>query len=245
MLAESEGEKGGLKRSLGALNLVTLGIGAIIGTGIFVLTGTVAASYAGPAVVISFVIAGIVSAFAGLCYAEFSALIPIAGSAYSYAYTTLGEIVAWMIGWALILEYAFGAATVAVGWSGYVSSLLANFGLYLPAQWTAAPGTDMVMAGGHWAKAASFSAAQLDSLTHAAGAASPAAHLAAVFSLPAFIGILAVTAILVIGIQESATVNNAIVAVKISVLLIFIGLGINFIFLTGHMSVATANWTPF
>ncbi|HEY2905744.1 MAG TPA: amino acid permease, partial [Vicinamibacterales bacterium] len=174
-------------------------------------------------------------AFAGLCYAEFSALIPIAGSAYSYAYTTLGEIVAWMIGWALILEYAFGAATVAVGWSGYVSSLLANFGLYLPAQWTAAPGTDMVMAGGHWAKAAGLTAAQLTGLT----------HMAAVFNVPAFLGILAVTAILVIGIQESATVNNAIVAVKISVLLIFIGLGINFIFLTGHMSVATTNWTPF
>jgi APA family basic amino acid/polyamine antiporter len=235
MLSESEGEKGGLKRSLGALNLVTLGIGAIIGTGIFVLTGTVAATYAGPAVVISFIIAGIVSAFAGLCYAEFSALIPIAGSAYSYAYTTLGEIVAWMIGWALILEYAFGAATVAVGWSGYVSSLLANFGMYIPAQWTGAPGTDMVMLGGHWQKAAGLTAEQLTGLT----------HMAAVFNLPAFIGILAVTAILVIGIQESATVNNAIVAVKISVLLIFVGLGINFIFLTGHMSVATANWHPF
>ena len=144
MLAESEGEKGGLKRSLGPLNLVTLGIGAIIGTGIFVLTGEVAASYAGPAVVISFVIAAIASAFAGLCYAEFSALIPIAGSAYSYGYTTLGEIVAWIIGWALILEYAFGAATVAVGWSGYISSLLANFHVYIPAALTAAPGTELV-----------------------------------------------------------------------------------------------------
>ncbi len=235
MLAESEGEKGGLKRSLGALNLVTLGIGAIIGTGIFVLTGTVAASYAGPAVVISFVIAGIVSAFAGLCYAEFSALIPIAGSAYSYAYTTLGEIVAWVIGWALILEYAFGAATVAVGWSGYVSSLLANFGMYIPAQLTAAPGTDLVQVGGHWVKAAAVMGDQ------AAGMP----HMTAVFNLAAFLGILAVTTILVIGIKESANVNNAIVAVKISVLLIFIGLGVNFIFLTGHMSVATANWHPF
>ncbi len=235
MLSESEGEKGGLKRSLGALNLVTLGIGAIIGTGIFVLTGTVAASYAGPAVVISFVIAGVVSAFAGLCYAEFSALIPIAGSAYSYAYTTLGEIVAWVIGWALILEYAFGAATVAVGWSGYVSSLLANFGIYIPAQLTAAPGTDLVQIGGHWQKAAAVVGDQ------AAGMP----HMSAVFNLAAFLGILAVTTILVIGIKESANVNNAIVAVKISVLLIFIGLGVNFIFLTGHMSVATANWHPF
>ncbi|HEY7856139.1 MAG TPA: amino acid permease, partial [Terriglobales bacterium] len=133
MLAETEGEHGGLKRALGPLNLVTLGIGAIIGTGIFVLTGTVAALNAGPAVILSFIIAAIASAFAGLCYAEFSALIPIAGSAYSYGYTTLGEIVAWVIGWALVLEYAFGAATVAVGWSGYIGSLLANFGLYLPA----------------------------------------------------------------------------------------------------------------
>jgi APA family basic amino acid/polyamine antiporter len=235
MLAESEGEKGGLKRSLGALNLVTLGIGAIIGTGIFVLTGTVAAQYAGPAVVISFIIAGIVSAFAGLCYAEFSALIPIAGSAYSYAYTTLGEIVAWVIGWALILEYAFGAATVAVGWSGYVSSLLANFNMYLPAQLTGAPGTDLVQVNGHWQKAASLMGDQAAGLP----------HMMAVFNLPAFIGILAVTAILVIGIKESANVNNAIVAVKISVLLIFIGVGANFLFFAGHMSVATANWHPF
>ena len=235
MLSESEGEKGGLKRSLGSLNLITLGIGAIIGTGIFVLTGTVAAQYAGPAVVISFIIAGIASAFAGLCYAEFSALIPIAGSAYSYAYTTLGEIVAWIIGWALILEYAFGAATVAVGWSGYISSLLANFGLYIPAQLTAAPGTDLVLQNGHWVKAAALTADQLTGLQ----------HMSSVFNLPAFIGILAVTTILVIGIKESANVNTAIVAVKVSVLLIFIGLGVNFIFLTGHLDVAKANWTPF
>ena len=235
MLAESEGEKGGLKRSLGPLNLITLGIGAIIGTGIFVLTGTVAAQYAGPAVVISFIIAGVASAFAGLCYAEFSALIPIAGSAYSYAYTTLGEIVAWIIGWALILEYAFGAATVAVGWSGYIVSLLDGFGIYIPAALTAAPGTDLVLQGGHWVKAASLTADQLVGLQ----------HMTASFNLPAFLGILAVTAILVKGIKESANVNTAIVAVKVSVLLIFIGLAANFIFLAGHLDVAKANWTPF
>ena len=235
MLSESEGEKGGLKRSLGPLNLVTLGIGAIIGTGIFVLTGTVVASYAGPAVVISFIIAGVASAFAGLCYAEFSALIPIAGSAYSYAYTTLGEIVAWIIGWALILEYAFGAATVAVGWSGYVSSLLANFHIYLPAQMTAAPGTDLVLIGGRWQQTASVMGQQLAGLP----------HMVAHFNAAAFLGILAVTTILVIGIKESANVNTAIVAVKVSVLLIFIGLGIQFIFLSGHLAVATANWHPF
>jgi APA family basic amino acid/polyamine antiporter len=235
MLSESEGEAGGLKRSLGPLNLVTLGIGAIIGTGIFVLTGTVAASYAGPAVVISFIIAGIASAFAGLCYAEFSALIPIAGSAYSYGYTTLGEIVAWIIGWALILEYAFGAATVAVGWSGYIGSLLANFNIYIPPSLTGAPGTDLVMIDGHWTQAAAVMGKDLTGLQ----------HMTTSFNLMAFLGILAVTVILVIGIKESANVNTAIVAVKVSVLLIFIGLASQFLFLAGHLSVATANWHPF
>jgi len=122
MLGETEGEKGGLRRALGPFNLITLGIGAIIGTGIFVLTGPVAATTARPAIVLSFMVAGLACAFAGLCYAEFAALIPIAGSSYSYGYTTLGEMVAWVIGWALVLEYAFGAATVAVGWSGYVGA---------------------------------------------------------------------------------------------------------------------------
>src|ERR1700723_273468 len=116
--AENEGESG-LKRALGPLNLITLGIGAIIGAGIFVLTGTAAAQFAGPAIVLSFVVAGIGCVFAGLCYAEFAAMIPIAGSAYTYGYATLGELVAWIIGWDLVLEYAFGAATVASGWAGY------------------------------------------------------------------------------------------------------------------------------
>src|SRR5712692_8076630 len=113
-----------LKRALGPLNLVTLGIGAIIGAGIFVITGQAAAQFAGPAIVISFVLAGIACAFAGLCYSEFASMIPIAGSAYTYSYATLGELVAWIIGWDLVLEYAFGAATVASGWSGYFVSLL-------------------------------------------------------------------------------------------------------------------------
>ena len=127
MLSQEAGEEGEhtLKRSLGALNLITLGIGAIIGAGIFVLTGQAAALHAGPAVSLSFVLAGIVCAFAGLCYAEFASIIPIAGSAYTYGYATLGEFVAWIIGWDLVLEYAFGAATVASGWSGYFNSLLA------------------------------------------------------------------------------------------------------------------------
>src|SRR5256714_2415018 len=128
-----------LKRVLGALNLTTLGIGAIIGAGIFVLTGTAAARYAGPGVVLSFVLAGLGCLFAGLCYAEFAAMIPIAGSAYTYGYATLGELVAWIIGWDLILEYLFGAATVAVGWSGYFVAFLKELGVDLPAAWTQAP----------------------------------------------------------------------------------------------------------
>src|SRR6266540_291607 len=128
-----------LRRALGALNLTTLGIGAIIGAGIFVLTGTAAANYAGPAIVYSFILAGLGCLFAGLCYAEFAAMIPIAGSAYTYGYATLGELVAWVIGWDLILEYLFGAATVAVGWSGYFVAFLKELGVTLNPAWTQAP----------------------------------------------------------------------------------------------------------
>src|SRR6202789_1017414 len=133
-----------LKRSLGPVNLITLGIGAIIGAGIFVLTGQAAALHAGPAVALSFVVAGITCAFAGLCYAEFASIIPIAGSAYTYGYATLGELVAWIIGWDLCLEYAFGASTVASGWAGYFNSLLQQFHIYLPPQITATTGTPLV-----------------------------------------------------------------------------------------------------
>src|SRR6266480_492423 len=134
ILSEAEEHsKHSLKRALGPVHLVSLGIGAIIGAGIFVLTGTAAAKYAGPAIVLSFVLAGAACAFAGLCYAEFASLIPIAGSAYTYGYATLGEIFAWIIGWDLILEYAFGAATVASGWSGYVRAFLRDVGWNLPA----------------------------------------------------------------------------------------------------------------
>ena len=135
----AEGQEVTLKRALGALNLTMLGIGAIIGAGIFVLTGTAAAQYAGPAIVLSFVLAGTGCLFAGLCYAEFAAMIPIAGSAYTYGYATLGELVGWIIGWDLILEYLFGAATVAVGWSGYFVAFLKELGMNLPAAWTQAP----------------------------------------------------------------------------------------------------------
>src|SRR6202167_1469798 len=142
--AQGDAEGQSLKRALTATNLMTLGIGAIIGAGIFVLTGTAAAQYAGPAIVWSFVLAGIGCLFAGLCYAEFASMIPIAGSAYTYGYATLGELVAWIIGWDLILEYALGAATVASGWSGYVLSFLQDFGIHLSPMLAGAPGTVFV-----------------------------------------------------------------------------------------------------
>src|SRR6186713_3349842 len=145
----SEAERqSGLKRVLGPMNLVSLGIGAIIGTGIFVLTGQAAAMHAGPAIVLSMVLAAVVSALAGLCYAEFASTVPIAGSAYTYSYATLGEFVAWIIGWDLVLEYALGAATVAVGWSGYFVRVLADVGIHFPAVVSAAPGTVLVAADG-------------------------------------------------------------------------------------------------
>ena len=185
-----------LKRVLGPINLVTLGIGAIIGTGIFVLTGQAAAQYAGPAIVLSMVLAGFASALAGLCYSEFASTVPIAGSAYTYGYATLGEFFAWVIGWDLILEYALGAATVAVGWSGHLTSFLHDFvGIDLPASVAGAPCT----------------------IIHAAGC-----NEQAVFNLPAVLITLAVTALIVIGIKESANVNTAIVMVKVTVVLIVI-----------------------
>src|SRR6476659_5839601 len=145
--AEESGEHS-LNKTLGTTALTLLGVGAIIGTGIFVLTGQAAGKHAGPAVVISMVLAGVVSALAALCYSEFASSVPISGSAYAYGYATLGEFVAWVIGWDLILEYAFGAATVAVGWSGNVVSLLADFGIHFPVTLSAAPGTVVGMAGG-------------------------------------------------------------------------------------------------
>src|ERR1039457_2914382 len=172
--AQQEGEYT-LKRALSSLNLIALGIGAIIGAGIFVLTGSAAAQYAGPAIVLSFVLAGVGCVFAGLCYAEFASLIPIAGSAYTYGYATLGEIFAWIIGWDLILEYAFGAATVASGWSANVFQLLQRLGIYLPPRFMATPGTDLVQYQGLWRKLATIlptlqtRGVDPGSLTHAQG----------------------------------------------------------------------------
>jgi APA family basic amino acid/polyamine antiporter len=185
-----------LKRALGALNLTTLGIGAIIGTGIFVLTGTVAALNSGPAVVLSFAIAGVASIFAALCYSEFASLVPMAGSAYTYGYATLGELIAWIIGWDLILEYALGAVTVAIGWSGYVVSFLHDVGINVPCALSAARGTVVACADGSQATA--------------------------IFNLPAVIIIALVTTLLVIGIKESANVNSVIVIIKVAVVLLFI-----------------------
>jgi APA family basic amino acid/polyamine antiporter len=197
----SEGGAHTLRRSLGPINLITLGIGAIIGAGIFVLTGTAAAQFAGPAIVLSFVVAGVGCVFAGLCYAEFASMIPIAGSAYTYGYTTLGELTAWIIGWALCLEYAFGAATVAVGWSGYVSSLLGYFGVKMPFNLT--PSVAMTLFGHPFA-------AKVD-----------------IFALCA---IIVVTTVLVIGVKESANFNSAAVIIKVSVVLFFIGIATIFTF---------------
>jgi APA family basic amino acid/polyamine antiporter len=192
-----------LRRVLGPLQLIALGIGAIIGTGIFVLSGQAAAANAGPAIVLSMVIAGVTSALAALCYAEFAAAVPVAGSAYTYAYATLGEFIAWIIGWDLILEYALGAATVAVGWSGNVVSLLADFGLHLPAAISAAPGTVIATGDGH--------------------------TTTAVFNLPAVLVTVLVTWLLVRGVKESATVNTIIVFVKVAIILLVIGTGLAFI----------------
>jgi APA family basic amino acid/polyamine antiporter len=228
-----------LKRALGPVNLITLGIGAIIGAGIFVLTGAAAAQYAGPAIVLSFILAGIACAFAGLCYSEFASLIPIAGSAYTYGYATLGEIFAWIIGWDLILEYAFGAATVASGWSGYVNSLLQDWGIHLPPSLTATPGTEMVFYHGRWERLGTIQV-----LLDKAGVASGSLpHTTGSFNLVAFIAICLVTVILVIGIQESANFNSAVVIIKVAIVLVFIGIAANYVL--KNPGVATAHWHPF
>src|SRR5712675_454863 len=234
--AEAAGEstEHTLRRALGALNLTTLGIGAIIGAGIFVLTGTAAARYAGPAIVLSFIVSGFGCLFAGLCYAEFASMIPIAGSAYTYGYATLGEFVAWIIGWDLVLEYAFGAATVASGWSGYFVGLLQDFHIHIPPQLTTTPGTVLYLFNDRWQALAALPAG-VDA------AALP--HVTGVFNLVAFLAITVVTTILIIGIQESANLNTAIVIVKLSVVGIFLVLGIGF--LLKHPALAHANWTPF
>jgi basic amino acid/polyamine antiporter, APA family len=238
-LQQEAGEEGEhtLRRSLGPVNLITLGIGAVIGAGIFVLTGQAAALHAGPAIALSFVIAGITCAFAALCYAEFASIIPIAGSAYTYGYATLGELVAWIIGWDLVLEYAFGAATVASGWSGYLLSLLEQLG-FTPsasvARFTTTYGNVLYFYHNNWQPMASLPpGVTIAGLPYTTG----------IFNVIAFLAILGITAVLVVGIKESANLNSAIVMVKLGVVAIFLFLGIGF--LIHHPDLARANWHPF
>ncbi|MGE3713040.1 MAG: amino acid permease, partial [Alphaproteobacteria bacterium] len=210
-LIQAETERSELQRSLSAANLVSLGIGCIIGAGIFVMTGQAAAQYAGPAIMISFVIAGLCCAFAGLCYAELASMLPVSGSAYSYAYASLGEVVAWIMGALLLLEYGVASSTVAVGWSGYVASFLeGTMGIVIPEH----------------LRTATISMTENHELVFNNS-----------FNLPAFLGILIVTLLLVKGVKESATVNNVIVAIKVAVILLFIA--------AGAFYVNPDNWHPF
>lgn len=215
LIAESEGAHG-MKRELNALNLVSLGIGSVVGAGIFVLAGTSAAQYAGPAIVFSFIIAGLGCLFAGLCYAEFATMIPVAGSAYTYTYATMGEFFAWIIGWDLILEYLFSGAAVAVSWSAAIQGLLAEFGITIPAVVGQAP---FALDHGH------------------------ITTTGAIINLPAVFISVALTVILVIGIRESARFNNTMVFIKVGVLLVLIAYGAWWIF--RHLELARQNLTPF
>jgi APA family basic amino acid/polyamine antiporter len=219
LLEESGDREHALKRTLGPVSLVALGIGAIIGAGIFSLTGTAAAENAGPAIVLSFVVAAIGCGFAGVCYSEFASMIPIAGSAYTYAYATMGELLAWIIGWDLILEYALGAATVSVSWASHLADLLSRFGLVLPPQLVASPFELVKMPGGGMGT------------------------MHGIVNLPAIFIIGIITVILIIGIQESAGVNTLIVVLKVSVVIIFIAIGWGYINGANHVPFVPPNTT--
>ncbi len=209
--AEAGEDAHGLKKALGPIHLVALGVGAIIGAGLFSLTGIAAANNAGPAVTLSFVVAAIGCAFAGLCYSEFSTMIPIAGSAYTYSYATMGELLAWVIGWDLVLEYAVGASTVAVSWSGYLRSLLLDWGIHLDPRWMNSP----------------FATFKLDNGQQGHG----------IVNLPAIFIVVCVSILLIVGIQESARTNAVIVALKVSVVILFI--------LFGWAYIQTKNYHPY
>ena len=221
---QRETQSSELKRTLGKWNLLLLGVGCIIGAGIFVRTGSAAALHAGPAVLLSFVVAGIVCAFAGLCYAELSSTLPVSGSAYTYGYTTLGEFVAWIMGALLLLEYGLAASVVAVGWGGYVVSLLADFGLVIPPHLTGPTGAILLKDG--------------------APVLVDGQAMTTYFNLPPFLICMALTGLLVIGVSESAKVNNVIVAIKVSVLVAFILVG-GYIVLTHFGELSARNWVPF
>ncbi|WP_128547378.1 amino acid permease [Larkinella soli] len=192
-----------LKRSLTGINLIAIGIGVIIGAGLFSLTGIAAANHAGPAVTLSFVVAAVGCAFSALCYAEFASMVPVAGSAYTYAYTTLGELFAWIIGWDLVLEYSVGAATVAISWSQYLMRFLDNYGIHLPAAWVHSP---------------------FETVTAADGTV-----VSGIINLPAVLIVVLITGVIIRGTQGSALFNGIVVALKIAVVLVFIALGWNYI----------------
>ncbi len=198
-----DGEGHQMSKTLGLGSITAMGIGAIIGAGIFVLTGTAAAQYAGPGIMLSFILGGIACTFVGLCYSELSAMIPVCGSSYTYTYATLGEVFAWMIGWDLVLEYAMGAATVAVGWSGYVVSLLKNIGIVIPPRFAAAPATMLKLPDG--------------------------SSVSGIVNLPAAFIVGCLTLLLIMGTKESSRLNNIMVVVKLVVVVAFIGLGAFFI----------------
>jgi basic amino acid/polyamine antiporter, APA family len=204
LMATPEEGHGSLKRTLGAGSLIALGIGAIIGAGLFVRTASAAGEHAGSAVTISFIVAAVGCAFAGLCYAEFASIIPIAGSAYTYAYATMGEIVAWIIGWALVLEYALGAATVSISWSEYANKLL---GGRIPYEWCHSPMESIITNG---------------------------VHHHGIINLPALFILLALSLLLIKGTQESATVNAVIVFIKVAIVLVFIAVGWKYINPVNH-----------
>lgn len=215
LLAQAADSEKGLKRTLGAGNLVALGIGAIIGAGLFVRTAAAAGQAAGPAVTLSFIVAAIGCAFAGLCYAEFASMIPIAGSAYAYSYVTMGELIAWIIGWALIMEYALGAATVSIAWSEYLNKLL---GGAIPYEWCHSP---------------------FESFTDSAGI-----HHSGIMNAPALIILLLLTLLLIKGTQESAFVNAIIVFIKVAIVLLFIAIGWQFIKPENHTPYMIPAGTP-
>jgi APA family basic amino acid/polyamine antiporter len=246
LIADSERSGQQLKRTLGPLQLTSLGVGAVIGAGLFSTVGTAAAGGAdhigaGPAIMLSFVLTGLACGLAALCYAEFAAMVPVSGSAYTYAYATLGEMVAWIIGWDLIIEYAVGNVAVAISWSGYFQELLRGFGLHLPS-WlgtdyrTAFHAADRVAQATADGSLADVSAAML----RAASAVELAPHLFGlpiIFNLPAFLIVALVTVVLVRGVSESAWLNTSMVILKLAVVAFFL--------LVGAFYVKPENWTPF
>lgn len=208
-----------LKRSLSAVNLVAIGIGVIIGAGLFSLTGIAAANHAGPAVTLSFIIAAVGCAFSALCYAEFASMVPVAGSAYTYAYATLGELFAWIIGWDLVLEYSVGAATVSISWSQYLMRFLSNYNIHLPAQLTASPFETLTLADG--------------------------STVTGWINLPAILIIIFITAIIIRGTKGSAIFNVIVVSLKIGVVIVFIALGWNYINPDNYVPYIPANTGTF